>query len=37
MLSRLNLTAHQINSPYFKIVALESAWYMRNQLLRDTD
>ncbi len=36
-LSRLNQTARPVDSPYFKVVALESAWYMRSQLLRDTD
>jgi asparagine synthase (glutamine-hydrolysing) len=33
----LSETAQPVASPYFKVVALESAWYMRNQLLRDTD
>ena len=36
-LARLNQTASPISSPHFKVVALETAWYMRNQLLRDTD
>ena len=36
-LSLLNQTAQPVDSPYFKVVALESAWYMRNQLLRDAD
>jgi asparagine synthase (glutamine-hydrolysing) len=36
-LSLLNQTERPVDSPYFKVVALESAWYMRNQLLRDAD
>lgn len=35
--ARLNETVHGIVTDRLKISALESAWYMRNQLLRDTD
>lgn len=34
---RLNETTDEIAADRLKISALESAWYMRNQLLRDTD
>ena len=37
MRDRLNATISGIDTQRFKITALESAWYMRNQLLRDTD
>lgn len=36
-LPRLRQTHEAVDSPRAKITALESAWYMRNQLLRDTD
>jgi asparagine synthase (glutamine-hydrolysing) len=35
--ARLEATARGIESDRLKISALESTWYMRNQLLRDTD
>ena len=35
--ARLSATIDGIDTERFKITALESAWYMRNQLLRDTD
>jgi asparagine synthase (glutamine-hydrolysing) len=35
--SRLAETISNISNARFKISALESSWYMRNQLLRDTD
>jgi asparagine synthase (glutamine-hydrolysing) len=34
---RLRMTSDGINSSRAKITVLESAWYMRNQLLRDAD
>lgn len=34
---RLNETTESIKSNYLQISALEMKWYMRNQLLRDTD
>lgn len=34
---RLEETAISIGSPWLKVSALELAWYMRNQLLRDSD
>jgi len=34
---RLEKTIENIDSDYHKISALELTWYMRNQLLRDTD
>ena len=34
---RLNDTVRDIGADRLKVSALESAWYMRNQLLRDTD
>ena len=36
-LARLNTTARGLSTPHLKISALETAWYMKNQLLRDTD
>ena len=36
-LSRLDETVAGIRRDHFKICALETAWYMRNQLLRDAD
>lgn len=37
-LSRLEETTQGIiNNPHLKVMALETAWYMRNQLLRDAD
>ena len=36
-LSRLEDTHHGIKSSRLKVTALETIWYMRNQLLRDTD
>ena len=36
-LSRLNQTTHGINNTHLKVTALETTWYMRNQLLRDAD
>jgi asparagine synthase (glutamine-hydrolysing) len=36
-LSRLEQTVEGIGAPRAKISALEMSWYMRNQLLRDTD
>jgi asparagine synthase (glutamine-hydrolysing) len=36
-LVRLEETTKGINSDYLKVSALEMSWYMRNQLLRDTD
>lgn len=35
--ARLGATVEAIEAPRLKVTALESAWYMRNQLLRDTD
>jgi len=37
ILTRLEETANGVCSPYMKVSALEMAWYMRNQLLRDSD
>jgi asparagine synthase (glutamine-hydrolysing) len=34
---RLEETVNGIDSPSLKVTALESIWYMRNQLLRDSD
>lgn len=34
---RLEETVAGLRSPHLKVSALESAWYMRNQLLRDSD
>lgn len=34
---RLEETVSEIHSPSLKVTALESVWYMRNQLLRDSD
>lgn len=36
-LSRLEQTTAGLRTPYFKVAALEMSWYMRHQLLRDTD
>lgn len=36
-LARLNDTVNELRSPHLKVSALEMTWYMRNQLLRDTD
>jgi asparagine synthase (glutamine-hydrolysing) len=36
-LARLDDTANGIHSPHLKVSALEMTWYMRHQLLRDTD
>jgi asparagine synthase (glutamine-hydrolysing) len=36
-LARLEETVRGIENPYRKVSALEVCWYMRNQLLRDTD
>ncbi len=36
-LSRLDETTRGLRDPHFKVSALETAWYMRNQLLRDSD
>lgn len=36
-LLRLEKTIQGIESSYFRVSALEMCWYMRNQLLRDTD
>ena len=36
-LSRLEATVDGIEPPRLKVTALEAAWYMRNQLLRDSD
>jgi asparagine synthase (glutamine-hydrolyzing) len=36
-LSRLEETTAGLSSPHLKIVALEMVWYMRNQILRDSD
>ena len=35
--ARLEATVAGIETERFRVTALESAWYMRNQLLRDTD
>jgi asparagine synthase (glutamine-hydrolysing) len=34
---RLQETVDGIQHPHLRVAALESSWYMRNQLLRDTD
>ena len=36
-LVRLDQTVAGLKSPFLKVGALEMCWYMRNQLLRDTD
>jgi asparagine synthase (glutamine-hydrolysing) len=36
-LSRLEATTQGISNPHIKVTALETTWYMRNQLLRDSD
>lgn len=37
VLVRLDENIRNINSSYLKVSSLEMCWYMRNQLLRDTD
>lgn len=37
MRARLAATVEGIRTPRLRVTALESVWYMRNQLLRDTD
>jgi len=37
ILTRLEDTANGIRSPHAKVCAMEMAWYMRSQLLRDSD
>jgi asparagine synthase (glutamine-hydrolysing) len=36
-LARLEKTTDDIKNDHLRVTALESCWYMRNQLLRDTD
>jgi asparagine synthase (glutamine-hydrolysing) len=36
-LARLRKTADGLSNEHLQVTALESCWYMRNQLLRDTD
>ena len=36
-LSRLEQTTRNVGNAHFKVTALETTWYMRNQLLRDAD
>jgi asparagine synthase (glutamine-hydrolysing) len=36
-LARLDETTGDIENEHLRVTALESCWYMRNQLLRDTD
>jgi len=36
-LVRLDETLDGVNDPWLKVSALETSWYMRNQLLRDAD
>lgn len=36
-LSRLEQTSQGMKHPHLRVSALETAWYMRNQLLRDAD
>lgn len=36
-LARLRETTDKITDEHLRVTALESSWYMRNQLLRDTD
>lgn len=36
-IARLRETSDSIESEHLRVTALESCWYMRNQLLRDTD
>jgi asparagine synthase (glutamine-hydrolysing) len=36
-LLRLEQTTQGVNNDHLKVTALETTWYMRNQLLRDTD
>jgi len=37
IIARLDETVSAIQSPHLKVSALEMSWYMRQQLLRDTD
>jgi asparagine synthase (glutamine-hydrolysing) len=37
ILTRADLTVEPVADPYLKVSALEMCWYMRHQLLRDTD
>jgi asparagine synthase (glutamine-hydrolysing) len=37
LLDLLDDTIRALRSPHLKVAALEMSWYMRNQLLRDTD
>lgn len=37
LISRLNKTVESIKTPRLKVSALEMSWYMKNQLLRDSD
>lgn len=37
LVPRLNATAEALRTPHACVAALELAWYMRNQLLRDAD
>ena len=37
LLSELGATIHEIGSPRGRVTALELTWYMRSQLLRDSD
>jgi asparagine synthase (glutamine-hydrolysing) len=37
ILPRLEATVSEVNSPTLRVSSLETAWYMRNQLLRDAD
>ena len=36
-LARLERTTQDVDSAHLRVTALETTWYMRNQLLRDTD
>lgn len=36
-LTQLRQTFHELSNAHNKVSALETSWYMRNQLLRDTD
>jgi asparagine synthase (glutamine-hydrolysing) len=36
-IASLNRTDRGLHHPHLRVAALESTWYMRNQLLRDTD
>jgi len=37
ILSRLNKTGQLLKTPRLKVMAMEISWYMKNQLLRDSD